>query len=256
MLHIYIYVCIHVYIYMYIYLYICIHIYIHACTYVHIDMYTHVYMYTYKQKHFLEDNARDMRWLRVVGSLKVQVSFAKEPQKRDNILQKRPVILRSLLIVATPLHSIVCYLHVCMGWLRLVGCLKIQVSFAKETYKRDLYSAKRHIFLSILLLVATPYVYIHTCMYIYVHICMPIHIYRNTFFSKKSLHMHVCTCIFIHVCIYVCIYIYISVPTYIHIGTRICICIYTYKHISRNIYVQNIYVYIYTCIHIYRNTFL
>ena len=28
-----------------------------------------------------------------------------------------------------------------MGWLRLVGCLKIQVSFAKETYKRDLYSA-------------------------------------------------------------------------------------------------------------------
>ena len=31
-----------------------------------------------------------------------QVSFAKEPYKRDNILQKRPIILRSLLIVATP----------------------------------------------------------------------------------------------------------------------------------------------------------
>jgi len=36
--------------------------------------------------------------------------------------------------------------------------LKIQVSFAKETYKRDLYSAKRPVFLSILLIVATPYV--------------------------------------------------------------------------------------------------
>ena len=44
-----------------------------------------------------------------------------------------------------------------MGWLRLVGCLKIQVSFAKEPYKRDHYSAKRHVFLSILLIVATPY---------------------------------------------------------------------------------------------------
>jgi len=41
-------------------------------------------------------------WLRLVGSLKLQVSFAKEPYKRDDILQKRPLIFRSLLIVATP----------------------------------------------------------------------------------------------------------------------------------------------------------
>jgi len=44
----------------------------------------------------------DMGWLRLVGSLKAQVSFAKESHKRDDILQKRPIILRSLLIVATP----------------------------------------------------------------------------------------------------------------------------------------------------------
>jgi len=43
-----------------------------------------------------------MGWLRSVGSLKLHVSFAKEPYKRDDILQKRPIILRSLLIVATP----------------------------------------------------------------------------------------------------------------------------------------------------------
>ena len=36
----------------------------------------------------------------------MQVSFAKEPYKRDDILQKRPVILRSLLIVATPYVSV------------------------------------------------------------------------------------------------------------------------------------------------------
>jgi len=47
----------------------------------------------------------NMGWLRLVGSLKLQVSFAKEPYKRDDILQKRPIILRSLLMVATPYLS-------------------------------------------------------------------------------------------------------------------------------------------------------
>jgi len=41
-------------------------------------------------------------WLRLVGSLKLQVSFAKEPYKRDDILQKRLIILSSLPIVVTP----------------------------------------------------------------------------------------------------------------------------------------------------------
>jgi len=45
---------------------------------------------------------QSMVWLRLVGSIKVQVSFAKEPYKKDDILQKRPVISSILLIVATP----------------------------------------------------------------------------------------------------------------------------------------------------------
>jgi len=66
-------------------------------------------------------------WLRFVGSLKLYVSFAKEPYKRDYILQKRPVILRSLLIVANPYQEIGerVLAEIGMGWLRLVGCLKI-----------------------------------------------------------------------------------------------------------------------------------
>ena len=56
-----------------------------------------------------------MGWLRLVGSFKLHVSFVKEPYKRDDILQKRPIILRSLLIVATPNPAYVCvyviYLH-------------------------------------------------------------------------------------------------------------------------------------------------
>jgi len=43
-----------------------------------------------------------MGWLRLVGSIKLQVSFATEPYTRDDILQKRPLILWSLLTVATP----------------------------------------------------------------------------------------------------------------------------------------------------------
>jgi len=43
-----------------------------------------------------------MGWLWLVGSWNQQVSFAKEPYKRDYVLQKRPIISRSLLIVATP----------------------------------------------------------------------------------------------------------------------------------------------------------
>jgi len=43
-----------------------------------------------------------MGWLRLVGSIKSWVSFAKEPYKRDNILQTRPRIL-SILLEAT--HS-------------------------------------------------------------------------------------------------------------------------------------------------------
>ena len=34
----------------------------------------------------------DVGWLQLVGSLKLYVTFAKEPYKRDYILQKRPVI--------------------------------------------------------------------------------------------------------------------------------------------------------------------
>ena len=47
-----------------------------------------------------------MGWLPLVGSSKIQVSFAKEPYKRDDILQKRPMISTSLLIVATPYNTL------------------------------------------------------------------------------------------------------------------------------------------------------
>jgi len=43
-----------------------------------------------------------MGWLRLVGSLKIWVSFAEYSLFYRALLQKKPRILRSLLIVATP----------------------------------------------------------------------------------------------------------------------------------------------------------
>ena len=54
-----------------------------------------------EQKHQLYETL-NTGWLRLVGSLKLYVSVAKEPYKRDNILQKRPIIVSILLTVATP----------------------------------------------------------------------------------------------------------------------------------------------------------
>ena len=47
--------------------------------------------------------AYGVAWVATISRLlKIIDSFAKKPYKRDDILQKRPEILRSLLIVATP----------------------------------------------------------------------------------------------------------------------------------------------------------
>ena len=44
----------------------------------------------------------DIGWLQVVGSLKLYVSFAEHCPFYRALLQKRPIILKSLLIVANP----------------------------------------------------------------------------------------------------------------------------------------------------------
>jgi len=48
------------------------------------------------------EESTHMGWLRLVGSLKLQVSLAEYHLFCRDLLQKRPISLRSLLIVATP----------------------------------------------------------------------------------------------------------------------------------------------------------
>jgi len=90
---------------------------IHAHIYMYTHTYTHIYVYTFIYTGAIHRQSVSrhipinmyMEWLRSVGSLKLYVPFAKKPYKRDDILQKRPIILRSLLVVATP----TIHIHIC-----------------------------------------------------------------------------------------------------------------------------------------------
>jgi len=117
----YTYLRIRIHTFTYKYTYTCMHMHMYnvcicTCTYTFTHAHTHARTHTHTHKH--TDSQVDqklfwsiwlfwstwlpMGWLRLVCSFKLQVSFAKEPYKRDDILQKRPIILRRLLIVATP----------------------------------------------------------------------------------------------------------------------------------------------------------
>ena len=108
-------------------------------------------------------------WLRLVGSIKLQVSFAEYRLFYRALLQKRPIILRSLLIVATPYVRVYIY-----------------VSSSRVTF--------------------TPLVSISTrsCVYIYIYVvCM--HVYMYIYKGDASgLYVHKVLCINMYICMYVC----------------------------------------------------
>jgi len=86
-----------------------------------------------------------MGWLQLVGSLKLQVYLAEYRLLYWSLLQKRPIILRSAgpSLIIYPLdtmplhknlHKFLCvryHKNLFMGWLQLVGSLKLQVYFAE-----------------------------------------------------------------------------------------------------------------------------
>jgi len=68
--------------YIYMYIYICIE------AYMYIYMYMYMYVYIHSTCCTTLGKTPGMGWLQLVGSIIFFVSFAKEPYKRDNILQK------------------------------------------------------------------------------------------------------------------------------------------------------------------------
>ena len=69
----------------------CVYSYVYTCTfkYSYVDTYTYIHM----------------GWLRLVGSIKLQVSFAEYHFFYRALLQKRPIMLSILLVAATPPYT-------------------------------------------------------------------------------------------------------------------------------------------------------
>ena len=126
-----------------------------------------------------------MRWLRLVGPLNLQVSFAKEPNQRDDILQKRPTILTSLLIVATP------------------------------------YLEDKHVLISVTESCRMQYTCTHLYTYRFLYMFIYMHIYIGIYILFPHWNLVGCSA---HVDMYIHIYTYVCLCTYAYI------CVYTYYY--------------------------
>ena len=98
--------------------YVCVNMRLSICEYnawmcVYILSLWHWQKTQWIRTHWIRHLQIHMGWLRLVGSSKLQVSFAEYRLFYRALLQKRPIILRSLLVEATP------YGYMCMGmWIR------------------------------------------------------------------------------------------------------------------------------------------
>jgi len=131
-----------------------------------------------------------MGWLRLVGSLKLLVSFAKEPYQRDYILQKRPIILRSLLIVATPYT------------INYESCTHVLIQ--NIIYSTQVYI---HIYMYIHIYIYT-YIYIYVYIYAYIYTYRYIHLYIHT--RTRTPGKPVCKRTAVYMCIILQIFCRIS----------------------------------------------
>jgi len=77
---------------------------IYACICIYASMHDYVYIIIHECMHIFIHTHMHMGWLQLVGSLKWQVSFTEYSLFYRALLKKRPTILGSLLIVATPYH--------------------------------------------------------------------------------------------------------------------------------------------------------
>jgi len=146
-----------------------------------------------------------MGWLRLVGSFKLEVSFAEYSLFYMALLQKRPANLRSLLIVATA------YLH---AWMSAASCA---------------------------------YTYTHSLKILFLYICRK-YLYathRCPIYKYECLRHGTCTCTYTHtlkkylyICrnIYICdskmSYLQVWMSAALHVFVRTNIHVYVYIYVS------------------------
>ena len=83
------------------------HTHTHTCTHMHIHTHTHTRVRAHIHIHTLSFClTHSMGWLQLVGSLKLYVSLENIGLYCRALLQKRPKLLRSLLVIAIPYPSL------------------------------------------------------------------------------------------------------------------------------------------------------
>jgi len=198
-----------------------------------------------------------MGWLRLVNTLKLYVSFAKEPYKKDDILQKRPIILRSLHKYIHSYELCVSHLwidhvsrmngscvtyewscHTCV-WVENVTHMNSCVFI--HTCDRALLQ-KRHIILRCLLIDMNSCVFIHTCdmtmtSFTYAYVLCYIHTYvwhdhsyvwQDTFTYYSITLIPSCICVMLYYVNGAChTYEWIMSHLWTHAYARICV---TFTH--------------------------
>jgi len=113
-----------------------------------------------------------------------------------------------------------------MGWLRLVGSIKLQVSFAEYSLFYRALLQKRPIIWSILLTVATPYqlivpgcrLAVVNSLYLCTHISMPIRMH-------VCVNVHPCVCVRERVCVCVCVCVCVFECVYVCMCVCVCVCV-------------------------------
>jgi len=125
----------------------------------HIQMVCH----KYKRDYILQKRPIIWRSLLVIAILyatniheKSHIQMVCHKYKKDYILQKRPIIWRSLLVIAIPYATNI-HEKSHMGWLQVVGSLELYVSFAEYRLFYMALLQKRPMILRSLPIVATPY---------------------------------------------------------------------------------------------------
>jgi len=148
-------------------------------------------------------------WLWLVGSIKLQVSFAKEPPKKDDILQKRPIIVSILMTVATPyVVCVSCYPYECA--VHICTYINVPIIYVHTLIHVHMYIHSRmYICCSVLQHAVPAHMYIHSCMYLYytctyicTYICTFIHVPMNA----PYIYIYVIHTYVIHECTFRIIY--------------------------------------------------
>ena len=157
-----------------------------------------------------------MGWLRLVGSSKLQVSFAEYRLFYRALLQKRPVI--------SPVCMHAC-IHTCMESINIYLRLRLHIC-------RDFVGECVH---------SNSFACLHACLFVYLYVCCMYVCIKNGYVCQFTRVYRVNS----YACMLACLYTYIYMYIYMYMYVRVCVYMYIYICIYLYIY---LFIFIYMCV--------